>query len=419
MTGDTNHPQQFSPSSGKITRRVSGADFSAPVAPAVERPAPVVAAPAVDIPAAPAAAPWATAGDVPPAAPAPRPKPEQPAPMAAPQPVPQQFQPPQPLNNQPRPMAPQPRPAGPQQYPMPQQRPIPQQPQQQKKSSNRGLIIAVIIMLVLVLVAALAVGGFFVYKNFLADDSAAQDTSTSQYYEKAREFEKNGDTQQAILYYTLTISEDPDNANPYYRRGKLYYDTGRYAAAVEDMENAKQRTNDPSQLEKINSVLDKANQQLQGQPNETVPSYTTAPPAPTPPAMPGYEQTVSTYYVEASGGLNMRSIASTTGEVLTSLPDGTAVQPITWSDGWAKVSYQGLTGWVSGQYLTPGAYASARYRVTSYGGTTLHISANDTMTIPNGTMVVPYDWDGIWCMVSYNGHVGWVNSNDLEFYIPY
>lgn len=59
------------------------------------------------------------------------------------------------------------------------------------------------------------------------------------------------------------------------------------------------------------------------------------------------------YYVktETGGGLNLRSDASTSSSILAEIPDGT---PLTVTDaikGWAKVTYNGHTGWVSTAYL--------------------------------------------------------------------
>lgn len=56
--------------------------------------------------------------------------------------------------------------------------------------------------------------------------------------------------------------------------------------------------------------------------------------------------------VSASGGLNLRSEASTNGQSLTVIPDGSSVViTSTREDGWSEVVYGNLTGYVSNDYL--------------------------------------------------------------------
>ncbi|MFD1708207.1 SH3 domain-containing protein, partial [Siminovitchia sediminis] len=65
---------------------------------------------------------------------------------------------------------------------------------------------------------------------------------------------------------------------------------------------------------------------------------------------------VQTRYVSVNPGsnLNMRSKPSLQGTVIAKLPSGTAVQYHSASNGWAKVTVNGKTGYVSTQYLTAG-----------------------------------------------------------------
>ncbi len=58
------------------------------------------------------------------------------------------------------------------------------------------------------------------------------------------------------------------------------------------------------------------------------------------------------YYVHAEGGLNMRSIPSTTGERIANIPDGTAVYVLTWQDNWAYLEWNGNSGWCRGDFLS-------------------------------------------------------------------
>ncbi len=55
----------------------------------------------------------------------------------------------------------------------------------------------------------------------------------------------------------------------------------------------------------------------------------------------------------SSGNLNVRSSASTSGTILTTLKSGTKVPVISTSNGWSKILYNGSkTGYVSSAYLT-------------------------------------------------------------------
>lgn len=59
------------------------------------------------------------------------------------------------------------------------------------------------------------------------------------------------------------------------------------------------------------------------------------------------------YYVktENGGGLNLREEASTSCAILAEIPDSTVLTVTEAVKGWAKVSYDGKTGWVSTAYL--------------------------------------------------------------------
>lgn len=63
------------------------------------------------------------------------------------------------------------------------------------------------------------------------------------------------------------------------------------------------------------------------------------------------------YKVSANGDtLNLRDSASSSGNILVAIPDGTKLTVTDFSGNWAKTSYNGMTGWVSASYLV---YVSA------------------------------------------------------------
>lgn len=73
----------------------------------------------------------------------------------------------------------------------------------------------------------------------------------------------------------------------------------------------------------------------------------------------------------SSGNLNVRSSASTSGTILTTLKSGTKVPVISTSNGWSKILYNGTkTGYVSNSYLasTTASDTSASYKAISLSG---------------------------------------------------
>lgn len=51
------------------------------------------------------------------------------------------------------------------------------------------------------------------------------------------------------------------------------------------------------------------------------------------------------------GSLNMRTKPSTSGDIITRIPNGTPVGVIGETDGWKQLDYDGKNGWVMAQYL--------------------------------------------------------------------
>jgi len=62
--------------------------------------------------------------------------------------------------------------------------------------------------------------------------------------------------------------------------------------------------------------------------------------------------------ISANGGLNFRTSASTSAQIICAIPSGTAVSVISKDANWAKINYGGREGYVSVKYLSFGAVAS-------------------------------------------------------------
>ncbi len=122
--------------------------------------------------------------------------------------------------------------------------------------------------------------------------------------------------------------------------------------------------------------------------------------------VPAYESEITKsnisgkYVVIASGALNMREGPSTSYGIITSLPHGAEVSATEFSGGWAKITYNGKAGWVSGSYLTP--YEFMRVEVTlsdKFGNDTLYVMRNSpfSVTVPDavdGLVFDGYECDG-------------------------
>ncbi|MCR5635760.1 MAG: SH3 domain-containing protein [Clostridiales bacterium] len=133
------------------------------------------------------------------------------------------------------------------------------------------------------------------------------------------------------------------------------------------------------------------------------------------------------YKVATSGsGLNLRASASTSGNILTTVPNGTPVTVYEVLNGFGKVSYKNTVGWLSMSYLAPvtainsETTSSGMYKVTTSGGSlklraSASASANVLTLVPNGTDVVVNQISNGFGKASYNGNTGWLSMNYLTY----
>ncbi|WP_018709198.1 SH3 domain-containing protein, partial [Siminovitchia fordii] len=147
---------------------------------------------------------------------------------------------------------------------------------------------------------------------------------------------------------------------------------------------------------------------------------------PKPPANP------VTKYVKVDSGssLNVRDKASTQGKVIGKLSSGTAVSVISESNGWARVKANGITGYVSAEFLSASASSSKpstekpsktkiKY-VNVNPGSILNMrstaSTNGRIVdrLTRGTAVTVESEANGWAKVKVNGKTGYVNSEFLS-----
>lgn len=121
--------------------------------------------------------------------------------------------------------------------------------------------------------------------------------------------------------------------------------------------------------------------------------------------------------LSALAPLNLRKTASTTADSLTLIPENATLTLLADStNGWAKVSYQGYTGYCSADYLKPATGSSVKMtgkttselNVRSGKGTSYSVLT----VIPNNTSVTVNDnSDESWVKVTYSSKTGYVSRD--------
>lgn len=118
--------------------------------------------------------------------------------------------------------------------------------------------------------------------------------------------------------------------------------------------------------------------------------------------------------ISASGGLNLRETASTTGNKLITIPEGTTVDLLEQNGQWYKTTYQSKTGWISVDYVTV-TKESQKGIVTASGGLNLREIPSNTgkmlITIPSGTTIEIMEQKDQWYKTSYQSKTGWVSAD--------
>lgn len=135
----------------------------------------------------------------------------------------------------------------------------------------------------------------------------------------------------------------------------------------------------------------------------------------------------------ASGSLNLREGASTATRALAKIPRGATITVHAQSGAWSQVSYGGLVGYVMSQYITltgtptptnppgggtTGGTTQARV-ATQQGSLNLReysmMGARVLARIPQYAYVTVTARGTTWCHVSYNGLMGYVMTQYLDF----
>ncbi|MBQ9195974.1 MAG: SH3 domain-containing protein [Clostridia bacterium] len=149
--------------------------------------------------------------------------------------------------------------------------------------------------------------------------------------------------------------------------------------------------------------------------------------------------------VQCSGSLNLRASASSSGKVLTRIPNGTAITVQPAQNGWYAVAYNGQSGYVMGKYLNVSGSASAsssgsaaivqvsvnslqyeefrRATVsTTGGGLNVRKGPGENYSrvseLQNGTQIMISSIEGDWCAMYYGDIQGYVQKQFLVIQAP-
>jgi peptidoglycan/xylan/chitin deacetylase (PgdA/CDA1 family) len=120
-----------------------------------------------------------------------------------------------------------------------------------------------------------------------------------------------------------------------------------------------------------------------------------------------------------TANLNFRSGPGTTFPILAVIPKGTTVNVISESNGWAKFTYAGKTGYSSTYYLQKVSsedpvlytrYTTEELNLRSGPGTSYPI----LKVMPKGSAVTVHRISGYWAYVTYSGTKGWCHTGYLS-----
>lgn len=132
---------------------------------------------------------------------------------------------------------------------------------------------------------------------------------------------------------------------------------------------------------------------------------------------PYLTSTASTSYL-TTGSVNLRTGPGTSYSVILTIPKGASVSVHGISGNWAKVTYNGRTGYAHLSYLSPSS--GTRYYTTS----SLNLRTGPStgysiiLTMPKGSPVTVYSIANSWAKVTYYGRTGYAYSPYLSKTAP-
>ncbi|KHS58035.1 hypothetical protein QX51_05045 [Terrisporobacter othiniensis] len=136
--------------------------------------------------------------------------------------------------------------------------------------------------------------------------------------------------------------------------------------------------------------------------------------------------TTSTMYVTPDVGLNVRKGPGTSYSKVTTLSKGTAVTVHSTSDGWSKITANGVEGYVSSQYLSSKKPSSSNGSTSTTS--TMYVTPDVGLNVrkgpgtsyskitklSKGTAVTVHSTSNGWSKITANGVEGYVSSEYLS-----
>lgn len=140
----------------------------------------------------------------------------------------------------------------------------------------------------------------------------------------------------------------------------------------------------------------------------------------------------ATLYVRTNTGigLNLRTMPSQKGAIITSFPIDTPVKVLQKGSGWHKVEVNGITGYMASQYLAAAKAPSYTKPVDApfeaslkniNGGSVVNFRLYPGMktkilkTVPVGTKVTVLEMGENWSKVELDGQLGYVSTYFLKY----
>ena len=127
-----------------------------------------------------------------------------------------------------------------------------------------------------------------------------------------------------------------------------------------------------------------------------------------------------------ASSLNFRTGPSTSYSIINVLMNGQKVEYISTSGSWLKVKYNGVTGYVHGDYVTKGTTDNSTTGTTKYVNTTSGLNVRSgagTSYSKLGKLeykekVTVLSTSNGWSKINYNGKTGYVDSSYLQSTVP-
>ena len=135
--------------------------------------------------------------------------------------------------------------------------------------------------------------------------------------------------------------------------------------------------------------------------------------------------TPTTKYYYTTANLNIRDGASISSSKIGQIPDGTKVSVVDFNSNktWAKIIYNGKTGWVSAQYLSTKSQEPEQKEDTYWNGTTtqnLNMRKGPStdysiiITIPKNSEVKIYEKQSGWAKIKYKSYEGYCSASFIK-----